>query len=129
MTRHRSPFGTPAQADAPVVWLTGLSGSGKSTIGRARRRPSRIEGVAVGYIDGLIREVFPNTGFSRADRDACQAWAISPAGSRMVSAVRALISPHAEPATVRGCAAGSRSPRLDPIAEVSAATSRASTPR
>jgi adenylylsulfate kinase len=58
------------KAGAPVLWFTGLSGSGKSTIaGRVHRELER-RGVDVEYIDGdALREVFPNTGFTRADRE------------------------------------------------------------
>ena len=53
-----------------MLWFTGLSGSGKSTIaGRVHRELER-RGVDVEYIDGdALREVFPNTGFTRADRE------------------------------------------------------------
>jgi adenylylsulfate kinase len=54
-----------------VVWLTGLSGSGKSTIAEALVADWRARGLRVEQLDGdAIREVFPQTGFSRADRDA-----------------------------------------------------------
>ena len=54
-----------------VVWFTGLSGSGKSSIstwvaGELRRRGLRVES-----LDGdTIRDIFPNTGFTKAERDA-----------------------------------------------------------
>ena len=53
-----------------VLWFTGLSGSGKSTIaqrvhGDLKRRGHRVE-----YLDGdTIRDLFPTTGFSKTDRD------------------------------------------------------------
>ncbi len=54
-----------------VVWFTGLSGSGKSTIGRALRDRLERARVRVEYLDGdAIRQVFPQTGFSRPERDA-----------------------------------------------------------
>jgi 3'(2'),5'-bisphosphate nucleotidase len=58
-------------AEGRVVWFTGLSGSGKSTI--ARRVVERLEaaGQAVEYLDGdAIRDIFPATGFTREERDA-----------------------------------------------------------
>jgi adenylylsulfate kinase len=56
---------------APVVWFTGLSGSGKTTIARQVCRKLEQVGLPVEYLDGdAIRSVFPNTGFSRVDRDA-----------------------------------------------------------
>ena len=54
-----------------VLWFTGLSGSGKTTIAQEVCDELERQGVAVEYLDGdVIRSVFPNTGFSRADRDA-----------------------------------------------------------
>lgn len=56
---------------AAVVWFTGLSGSGKSTIARWVAGQLRARGRAVEEIDGdAIRGIFPNTGFTRPDRDA-----------------------------------------------------------
>jgi adenylylsulfate kinase len=56
--------------DAPVLWFTGLSGSGKSTIAERVYQDLVRRGVAAEYIDGdALREVFPNTGFSRAERE------------------------------------------------------------
>jgi adenylylsulfate kinase len=54
----------------PVLWFTGLSGSGKSTIATRVHQELVRRGVEVEYIDGdALREVFPNTGFSRAERE------------------------------------------------------------
>jgi adenylylsulfate kinase len=55
---------------APVLWFTGLSGSGKSTIAERVQEALRREGQAVEYIDGdALRAVFPNTGFTRSERE------------------------------------------------------------
>jgi len=55
---------------APVLWFTGLSGSGKSTIATLVHQQLVRRGVDVEYIDGdALREVFPNTGFTRAERE------------------------------------------------------------
>ena len=55
---------------AAVLWFTGLSGSGKSTIASRVYDELRRRGVPVEYIDGdALREVFPNTGFTRAERE------------------------------------------------------------
>jgi adenylylsulfate kinase len=55
---------------AAVLWFTGLSGSGKSTIAVRVQEALARRGVDVEYIDGdALREVFPNTGFTRAERD------------------------------------------------------------
>jgi adenylylsulfate kinase len=56
--------------EAPVLWFTGLSGSGKSTIAVRVYHDLIRRGVAAEYIDGdALREVFPNTGFTRAERE------------------------------------------------------------
>ena len=53
-----------------MLWFTGLSGSGKSTIAARVHQELVRRGVAVEYIDGdALREVFPNTGFTRAERE------------------------------------------------------------
>jgi adenylylsulfate kinase len=55
---------------APVLWFTGLSGSGKSTIAVRVHQELVRRGVQVEYIDGdALREVFPTTGFTRAERE------------------------------------------------------------
>ena len=55
---------------APVLWFTGLSGSGKSTIAVRVHEALRGRGSEVEYIDGdALREVFPTTGFTRAERE------------------------------------------------------------
>jgi bifunctional enzyme CysN/CysC len=51
-----------------VVWLTGLSGSGKSTIAERVCAELRGQGRPVEHLDGdAVREVFP-TGFTREER-------------------------------------------------------------
>jgi adenylylsulfate kinase len=53
-----------------VLWFTGLSGSGKSTIATRVRDELVQRGIRVEYIDGdALRSVFPNTGFTREERD------------------------------------------------------------
>ena len=55
---------------AAVVWFTGLSGSGKSSLADWVAAELRGRGVPVERLDGdAIRRVFP-TGFSRPERDA-----------------------------------------------------------
>jgi adenylylsulfate kinase len=54
----------------PVVWLTGLSGAGKTTIARGVCEELERRGVDFELLDGdLIRSVFPATGFTREERD------------------------------------------------------------
>ena len=55
---------------APVLWFTGLSGSGKSTIAERVHQQLVQRGTEVEYIDGdALREVFPTTGFTREERE------------------------------------------------------------
>jgi adenylylsulfate kinase len=59
------------EARPSVVWFTGLSGSGKSTISHAVADAMRVRGLKVEHLDGdSVRAIFPNTGFTRPDRDA-----------------------------------------------------------
>jgi adenylylsulfate kinase len=52
-----------------VIWLTGLSGAGKSTIAEHLCRVMRRRRLRVEWIDGdAIRDLFP-TGFTRPERD------------------------------------------------------------
>jgi adenylylsulfate kinase len=64
------PFGRQ-RTPAVVVWLTGLSGAGKSTVSASLAAALRDRGIAVEQLDGdSIRDIFPNTGFTRPERDA-----------------------------------------------------------
>lgn len=52
-----------------VLWFTGLSGSGKSTISERVFEILRQRGYEVEHLDGdVIRDIFPKTGFSRKER-------------------------------------------------------------
>lgn len=54
-----------------VLWFTGLSGAGKSTIARAVFQELERRNVAAEYLDGdAIRDLLPGSGFTRAERDA-----------------------------------------------------------
>lgn len=88
-----------------VIWFTGLSGAGKSTIGAAVR--DHLAGyVPVEYLDGdVVRELSP-TGFTRAERDA-HVRRVGYLASRLehhgITSVCALISPYEDSrAWVRG---------------------------
>jgi adenylylsulfate kinase len=53
-----------------VLWFTGLSGSGKSTIAESVFHTLRDQNYAVEYLDGdAVRSVFPDTGFTRPERE------------------------------------------------------------
>jgi adenylylsulfate kinase len=55
---------------ASVLWFTGLSGSGKSTIATRVVEALERRGARVEYIDGdALRAVFPSTGFTRPERE------------------------------------------------------------
>jgi adenylylsulfate kinase len=97
---HRAPKPRPADLEPAVVWLTGLSGAGKSTIGGEVVSRLRAIGAPVEYLDGdAIRSEFPNTGFSKSDRDA-HVRRVGFLASRLekhgIFVVCALISPYAE---------------------------------
>jgi adenylylsulfate kinase len=52
-----------------VIWFTGLSGSGKSTISEALYTEMKKKGFKVEHLDGdVVRNIFPNTGFDKEAR-------------------------------------------------------------
>ena len=54
-----------------VIWFTGLSGAGKSTIADRVYETLRSRGLRVERLDGdSVRDIFPATGFTRPERDA-----------------------------------------------------------
>ncbi len=65
---------TAARDSGPgvTVWLTGLSGSGKTTIATALAARVRVRGRPVELLDGdeLRDHLSPGLGYTRADRDA-----------------------------------------------------------
>lgn len=64
------PYGR-REVPPTVVWFTGLSGSGKSTISQRVTEELRRRGLRVEHLDGdSVRSIFPATGFTRPDRDA-----------------------------------------------------------
>ncbi|HEY7683422.1 MAG TPA: 3'(2'),5'-bisphosphate nucleotidase CysQ [Gemmatimonadales bacterium] len=83
-----------------VVWFTGLSGSGKSTIARRVVAALQAKGSRVEYLDGdALRELFPGTGFTRPERDAHirrVGWIASLLERHGVTVVAALVSPYEE---------------------------------
>ncbi|MDE2291705.1 MAG: adenylyl-sulfate kinase [Elusimicrobia bacterium] len=103
---HKISFGR-REVLPGVLWFTGLSGSGKSTLStrvfeELQRRKLRAE-----YLDGdSIRHLFPQTGFSKAERDnhirrvGHLAASLEKHG---VFVVASFVSPYAEPrAFIRG---------------------------
>ncbi len=85
---------------APVLWFTGLSGSGKSTIAVRVHQELTRRGVDVEYIDGdALREVFPNTGFTRAEREEHlrrTGYMASRLAAHGVTVVASFVSPYRE---------------------------------
>ncbi len=53
-----------------VIWLTGLSGAGKSTIAEGVYEELKKRRIKVEHLDGdIVRDIFPRTGFSKEERD------------------------------------------------------------
>ena len=86
--------------DAAVLWFTGLSGSGKSTIATRVLQELKRQGVDVEYIDGdALRSVFPNTGYSRAEREEHlrrTGYMASRLAAHGVTVVASFVSPYRE---------------------------------
>ena len=85
---------------APVLWFTGLSGSGKSTIAVRVHQELLRQGVEVEYIDGdALREVFPQTGFTREQREEHlrrTGYMASRLAAHGVTVVASVVSPYRE---------------------------------
>ena len=83
-----------------MLWFTGLSGSGKSTIATRVHEELVRRGLAVEYIDGdALREVFPNTGFTRAEREEHlrrTGYMASRLAAHGVTVVASFVSPYRE---------------------------------
>ncbi len=88
------------QVQPSVIWFTGLSGAGKTTLARHVEGELLKRGAKCELLDGdAIRSVFPSTGFTRAERHAhvCRVGYLA---SRLewhgIFAIGALISPYTE---------------------------------
>ena len=83
-----------------MLWFTGLSGSGKSTIAVRVHEELVRRGVDVEYIDGdVLREVFPTTGFTRAEREEHlrrTGYMASRLAAHGVTVVASFVSPYRE---------------------------------
>jgi adenylylsulfate kinase len=92
------PDGT--RPTAPVLWFTGLSGSGKSTIATRVHQELLRRGVDVEYLDGdALREVFPQTGFTREQREEHlrrTGYMASRLAAHGVTVVASFVSPYRE---------------------------------
>ena len=82
-----------------VLWFTGLSGAGKSTIASAVVHELLRRGVQTEFLDGDAVRLLSPTGFTRADRDA-HVKRVGFLASRLehhgITVVCALISPYEE---------------------------------
>lgn len=85
---------------APVLWFTGLSGSGKSTIATRVHEELVRRGTEAEYIDGdALRELFPNTGFTREAREEHlrrTGYMASRLAAHGVTVVASFVSPYRE---------------------------------
>jgi sulfate adenylyltransferase len=63
--------GRRAGAEGLCIWLTGLSGSGKTTTAERTREVLERSGTVVTLLDGDVvrRRISPDLGFTRADRE------------------------------------------------------------
>ncbi len=88
------------QVRPAVIWFTGLSGSGKSTIAQHLKDQLDRRGWRCEHLDGdVIRGIFPATGFSREDRDAHVrrvGYLASRLESHGIIVIASLISPYGE---------------------------------
>jgi adenylylsulfate kinase len=104
---NQVPSSDRENATGVVVWFTGLSGAGKSTIAEWVARELAARHSRVEVLDGdSLRQIFPNTGFSKAERDA-HVRRVGYLASRLehhgVAVVASLVSPYRESrAVVRG---------------------------
>jgi adenylylsulfate kinase len=59
------------QAASPVIWLTGMPGSGKTTIAKALHPKLLESGLRVEILDGDVvrKELSPELGFTKQDRE------------------------------------------------------------
>jgi len=89
----------PPNPQGAVVWLTGLSGAGKSTIAERVCAELRGRGLRVEHLDGDgVREVFP-TGFTREERhehNRRMAFLASRLEHHGVTVVASFVSPYRE---------------------------------
>ncbi|HET9727085.1 MAG TPA: adenylyl-sulfate kinase [Gemmatimonadales bacterium] len=83
-----------------MLWFTGLSGSGKSTIATRVHATLVSRGDEVEYLDGdALREVFPSTGFTRAEREEHlrrTGYMASRLAAHGVTVVASFVSPYRE---------------------------------
>lgn len=83
-----------------VIWFTGLSGAGKTTISDRLTEKLRQTHPRIEHLDGdVIRHLFPRTGFTRKDRDdhiRRVAYLAASLEKHHVTVIASLISPYAD---------------------------------
>jgi adenylyl-sulfate kinase len=93
----KTTVSTTTPGPAKVIWLTGLSGSGKTTIATAIAKELSTRAIPVEVLDGDALRNFMPTGFSREEREA-HAKRVAFMANRLaqhgVTAIVALISPY-----------------------------------
>ena len=66
---NKVPYGR-IEIQPSVIWLTGLSGAGKSAIGEEVYKKIKAKGFKAEHLDGdKVRDIFPKTGFSKEERN------------------------------------------------------------
>jgi adenylylsulfate kinase len=93
-------LGAPAPPAPCVLWFTGLSGAGKTTLSLRVKAELEKRGLPVEHLDGdTLRDLLPSTGFSRKERDE-HVRRIGVLASRLekhgVVVIASLISPYEE---------------------------------
>jgi adenylylsulfate kinase len=90
-----------SEVQPAVLWFTGLSGSGKSTVAQLVFEKLKAKGYRLERLDGdRVRSVFPKTGFSREARETHIkriGFVASLLEKNGVFVVASFISPHREP--------------------------------
>jgi adenylylsulfate kinase len=93
-------FPVPKDRQAFVLWFTGLSGSGKSTIANVISSYLEKKGRRVERLDGdTVRSIFPDTGFTREARNSHIrriGYLASILEKNGIAVVSSFISPYAE---------------------------------
>ncbi|MDH5719753.1 MAG: adenylyl-sulfate kinase [Spirochaetia bacterium] len=83
-----------------VLWFTGLSGAGKTTIATEVYHELQKEEYKVEYLDGdVIRSIFPQTGFTKEERNrhlGRVSYLASTLSKNGISVIAAFISPYKE---------------------------------
>ncbi len=99
VSEHEAPADHARPPTGVTIWLTGLSGAGKSTVARIVQRELSARGTQVEVLDGdVVRaSLSEDLGFSRTDRDTNirrVAFVADLLSRNGVTAIAAVISPY-----------------------------------